>query len=161
MALMKCPDCGAEYSKKAEVCPQCGRPNKKKKGCATGCLTLLVVFLGLSAFICIAQQFVPEPTPEEKEVQRLKQQKEVDSWHRSSAFVARKCGRYLKEDLKAPSSYKFGKLLSGIPNGSNGVDVRFTFTAVNSFNAPLQYGGTCSTSKDADGQWNLNYGIER
>ena len=67
----------------------------------------------------------------------------------------------LKASLKAPSSYKFGQVLSSSSNGSNGVDVRFSFTAVNSFNAPLQYVGTCSTSKDADGKWNLNYGIER
>lgn len=27
MALIKCEDCGAEYSDKAERCPKCGCPN--------------------------------------------------------------------------------------------------------------------------------------
>lgn len=49
MALLKCPDCGKEFSDQAAACPNCGRPNApreapKKAGCATwGCLTIIVL----------------------------------------------------------------------------------------------------------------------
>ena len=28
MALIKCPDCGKEFSDQAAACPNCGRPNR-------------------------------------------------------------------------------------------------------------------------------------
>lgn len=31
MALINCPDCNAEVSDRAAICPQCGRPMKKKR----------------------------------------------------------------------------------------------------------------------------------
>ena len=31
MSLIKCNECGKEYSDKAEICPNCGCPNKKRK----------------------------------------------------------------------------------------------------------------------------------
>lgn len=58
MALIKCPDCGKEFSDLAAACPNCGRPsrpaaapaapapaaNKPKLGCASiGCLTIIVL----------------------------------------------------------------------------------------------------------------------
>ena len=53
MALIKCSDCGSEYSDQAEKCPQCGCPNsnqkkpksKLKMGClgAIGLIFLLIV----------------------------------------------------------------------------------------------------------------------
>lgn len=30
MALIKCPDCGKEFSDQAVACPNCGRPNRTK-----------------------------------------------------------------------------------------------------------------------------------
>ena len=30
MALIKCPDCGEEFSDQAAACPNCGRPNRTK-----------------------------------------------------------------------------------------------------------------------------------
>lgn len=32
MALLKCPDCGAQVSDKAPACPQCGRPILAREG---------------------------------------------------------------------------------------------------------------------------------
>ena len=52
MALIKCPDCGKEFSDAAAACPNCGRPHKavpisatpQKTGCAAwGCLSLIVL----------------------------------------------------------------------------------------------------------------------
>ena len=44
MALTKCRECGEEISKKAEKCPKCGSPQKKKTSLFTW---LVVIVLGL------------------------------------------------------------------------------------------------------------------
>ncbi len=50
--LTKCPDCGSSVSMKAIACPSCGRPLKaKKKGCLSGCGTL--VLLGVASIVAI------------------------------------------------------------------------------------------------------------
>jgi hypothetical protein len=52
MALIKCPDCGKEFSDAAAACPNCGRPHKpapvaatkQQTGCvAWGCLSIIVL----------------------------------------------------------------------------------------------------------------------
>ncbi len=45
MALRKCKDCGGDVSKKAETCPHCGAPLRKKKGGSqvAGCLVLIII----------------------------------------------------------------------------------------------------------------------
>lgn len=53
MALIECKECGNEVSDKAESCPNCGAPNKKKpSGCCAGigCGPLVVAFLILGLF---------------------------------------------------------------------------------------------------------------
>ncbi len=59
MALIKCPECGADISDKAESCPKCGNPisskskvqlveltqKKYKRHILCGCLTLIVGFI--------------------------------------------------------------------------------------------------------------------
>jgi len=52
MALTKCKECGKEISKKAKICPHCGAPVKKK----TGCLTIVVgvVLAGLILYAIVA-----------------------------------------------------------------------------------------------------------
>lgn len=46
MAMIKCKECGAQISTKAEACPQCGAKPKKTSGCAIVVLgfILLLVF---------------------------------------------------------------------------------------------------------------------
>lgn len=54
MALTKCKDCGKKVSKKAETCPNCGAPIKKKPthyGCGTLILFATVAFILLSVFL--------------------------------------------------------------------------------------------------------------
>lgn len=50
MALIRCPDCGKEFSDAAAACPNCGRPNAtptpapRKTGCFSwGCLAIIVL----------------------------------------------------------------------------------------------------------------------
>jgi hypothetical protein len=59
VALVPCPECGAEISEDAPACPHCGRPNPDippKQGCADTCAGLLgvLVILAIVAFIFIA-----------------------------------------------------------------------------------------------------------
>lgn len=49
MAMQQCKECGNEVSSKAAACPQCGAPVKKKTSpVAWGCLTLILLFVGLA-----------------------------------------------------------------------------------------------------------------
>lgn len=45
MAMVKCPECGAEVSNKAKKCPQCGSPLKKSKKKLIVILAVLAVIL--------------------------------------------------------------------------------------------------------------------
>lgn len=49
MALKKCPECGNEISKKAQQCPKCGAPGKRRTSRFTWLVTILVVvgFIGV------------------------------------------------------------------------------------------------------------------
>jgi primosomal protein N' len=51
MALVKCKECGEEISKKAEKCPRCGSPQKKKTSLFTWIVTIFAVFWGFNYFI--------------------------------------------------------------------------------------------------------------
>ena len=44
MALKKCKECGNEISSKAEACPQCGAPQKKKTSIVTWFVLILILF---------------------------------------------------------------------------------------------------------------------
>jgi hypothetical protein len=50
MALIKCKECGKEVSSKAESCPHCGARVKAKE---SGCLTVLLVLIGLVTFFTL------------------------------------------------------------------------------------------------------------
>lgn len=45
MGLRKCPECGHQISTKATVCPQCGAPRKRSRGCLQILGLTLVVFV--------------------------------------------------------------------------------------------------------------------
>ena len=77
MALIKCEDCGRDFSDAATACPGCGRPNKppepaKKSSGANGCAIIMLIGLGVfTAMILLVgilgmvapkgQQEKPEP----------------------------------------------------------------------------------------------------
>ena len=50
MALKKCKECGEEISKKAEKCPKCGSPQKKKTSLFTWLISILVIFWAFGYF---------------------------------------------------------------------------------------------------------------
>ena len=57
MALIKCRECGSQVSSKAEACPKCGVKMKKKTGCGT-----MVVALLLAPFVFVAVNSVLSPS---------------------------------------------------------------------------------------------------
>ena len=53
MAIVKCKECGAEVSDKAEICPQCGAPILQKTSRTLFIFMLTVIFL--IVFIVLGQ----------------------------------------------------------------------------------------------------------
>lgn len=61
MALVKCKECGKEVSNKAESCPGCGKPIKKKeKEGGIGCL-LILGFVALMVYVGFSDKGRSEP----------------------------------------------------------------------------------------------------
>lgn len=82
MALIKCPECEANISSKAENCPHCGFPIKKKQlvvkkqeGCFMqtlnlGCLSVVVIFL-LIMLSYAASSFLTSKTKPKNETKNI------------------------------------------------------------------------------------------
>jgi len=71
MALTKCKECGKEISKKAEKCPHCGAPQKKKTSLFTWLVTILIVLWVIGYFVpettTTSSRSVSSPGPSPKE----------------------------------------------------------------------------------------------
>lgn len=64
MALHKCKECSRELSSKADVCPNCGAPQKSKQyGCGTLILILFVGFIIITLFIGSKNESTTASTP--------------------------------------------------------------------------------------------------
>lgn len=59
MSLKKCKECGTQVSSKADKCPSCGAPLKKKTSTLTWLVLLIVIFGVVVAF----QEPTPTSTP--------------------------------------------------------------------------------------------------
>lgn len=46
--LVKCKDCGFNFSKRSKVCPQCGKPHRRTSGCAWIALILILGLVGIT-----------------------------------------------------------------------------------------------------------------
>jgi hypothetical protein len=71
--LVKCRGCGQMISKRAATCPSCGEPRKRRTGCVTR-LILLVIILGVLGLIAsqgrphrVADDHVQGPQPQTKQ----------------------------------------------------------------------------------------------
>jgi len=62
LIFKECPDCDFKVSKKAESCPNCGKPfikkKKEKKGC--GCITSLIVLIVYFAGLFLLSVIIPD-----------------------------------------------------------------------------------------------------
>lgn len=80
MALVKCRECHKEISTKADVCPHCGAPQKKKErkpiGCGTGLLILILIgFFGSQISQCNREQEERQQAIEQARVQRATEER--------------------------------------------------------------------------------------
>lgn len=107
MALKKCKECGKEVSKKAETCPNCGNPIKKKPK-QYGCGTLILI--GIVAIFLISV-FSPEdkkttPTPKapktQEEIREDKLSENFSGWDGSHIGLT----KVIKKSMNDPSSYE-------------------------------------------------------
>ena len=53
MALIKCPECGKQYSSRAKICPNCGHPSQRSS--ASIAMTLTGVMSIVIAILCLDQ----------------------------------------------------------------------------------------------------------
>lgn len=83
MALIKCADCGKDFSDAAKACPGCGRPNKlpdpiKKTGGGNGCLFLLLGFVVLVGGALVLMMVLSEAEKIAQKTQTASPQPTVD-----------------------------------------------------------------------------------
>ena len=133
MSLAKCKACGHEVSKKADKCPNCGEPLKRKSvGCggAIGAVFLFVVIWAAVSSITDRQEGSTTPKPPltaaEQRVEQISGQ--FSAWDGSH----RSLEKSVKVSLKDPDSYQHVET-SYIDKGSEGIDVVMTYRAKNSF----------------------------
>jgi hypothetical protein len=75
LALKECPDCKHKVSKKAESCPNCGKPFIKQKkerrgcGCITSLIVLIVYFAGLFLLSVIVPNFLQHKKTEKAQTE--------------------------------------------------------------------------------------------
>lgn len=68
MAMIKCDECGQEISKKAEKCPKCGAPKKKKASVFTWIITIVLVFWMIGYFSKESERASSAPSISPKEI---------------------------------------------------------------------------------------------
>ena len=61
MAMIKCKECGAEISSKADACPKCGAKRKKRSG--LGCLFLIILLFIVFGAIVSSVDTTTKPSP--------------------------------------------------------------------------------------------------
>lgn len=69
MALVKCAECGAEVSSKAETCPKCGAKVAKPMGCASVLGVILVALMAIVIFAGTSSD--PQPNSSQNAVAGL------------------------------------------------------------------------------------------
>ena len=101
MALKKCKECGKEVSSKADKCPNCGAPTKRKSiGCGGGLLVIIIIGI-IGAMMGgndtkSTKSTVSSPPKEPTEIVSN------SAWDGGVYQVK----RYLKNNLKDPDSFE-------------------------------------------------------
>ena len=110
MALVKCKECGLEVSKKAETCPNCGAPVKKKPtqyGCGTLILLGFIVFI----FIYVFSSNNSSNIPSKPKVSDAECKKTLQCWgDKHSIAAAVRCDSYVEKLAKYSHKWTDGIL---------------------------------------------------
>ena len=114
MALIKCKECGKEVSKKAETCPNCGAPLKKKTtqyGCGTLILLGIVTFILIGVFSSNDKSTTDTSTTStpksQEEIRKERIQKHFSAWDGSHRGLT----EIIKKSMNDPGSYKHEETL--------------------------------------------------
>lgn len=102
MAMIKCKECGAPVSTKADKCPRCGAPVKSK---GSGCLAVVVTIFGLSLIGSILNSNVPSNGITSNSTKNI--EPEIDPSATNAFEACSRAQKYVKQQLKSPRSAKF------------------------------------------------------
>lgn len=132
MSLIKCHECGKEFSTDAKACPSCGAKRKKSVGIIGIVLALL---FGVMLFKCTTSVEDSGRRAAEREAAKTPEQKAAEAAARQKqdqrVTMALRVQKLVREHAKNPASLKFEQL--GI---SENADLACgTYRATNSFNA--------------------------
>lgn len=144
MALIKCKDCGADVSKSAKTCPQCGAKMPAKTSTFTILVALLIAF---GAYISLTTPSAPPAPPVQKtSAQLAAEKKEADDFQRAVMAL-----RLVRNNMKNPAS--FSPTLVGITAAGA---ICIEYRATNAFNAivPGRFVVAGTSSGDSAAAWN-------
>jgi hypothetical protein len=160
MALIKCHECGAEISKSAKVCPQCGAKNKGKSSLGCALIFLFVVLPVGGAVMEVAGKAREEGrlaslSPEQRvlEIQNAPKKKQAEQDWKDSWGAIYGCRATLEESLNDPDSVKYRDAVEATPfaKDKNGVfTVTIGLRAKNAFGAMMPAIYICSAKQDGD-----------
>lgn len=131
MSLVKCKACGHSVSKKAEKCPNCGEPMKRKSVGCLGAVAILAVALVIGSIISTgggSGSKEPAKPKTAAELRADKIQNQFSPWDGSH----RQLEAVLKKSLKDPDSYEHIETRFK-DNGDEGIYVVMKYRAKNSF----------------------------
>jgi len=149
MALIKCPECGADVSENATVCPKCGEKMPKKTSLFTWMVAALIL---IGVGISLTKPDAPPPpkkTPEQLAAE-IKREAEFQRVVRVAKLV--------KASAKNPASFTL--TFAGLTNQGA---ICIEYRATNSFNAvvPGNYVVAGATAGDSPALWNKHCANQR
>lgn len=153
MALIKCKECGAEISTKAEACPKCGAKRPKP----TSLVTWLIVGLFVYVIVqCSTIQQQHEKRAVAEQSAKTPEMKQLEANESAQSDAKWQCREFVKKTLKAPSTAEFQNYndFSAYGTGNGPFEIIGYVDAQNSFGAKLRTQFTCKLFKSGS-NWEL------
>lgn len=168
MALIKCKECGEKISKKAEACPHCGNPLKKKGGWTTvEWFTVIFVapigiFIVYGMFSLSTVNYDYQDTAPKKTTPSTSPAKQSTDWKnqrgntRYSYSIAQD---FVKKQLKAPSTVKWPGIFESKDHvksiGNQQYQIDSWVDAENSFGAMIRNHYVAVVKQTGEYEWIL------
>ena len=153
MALKKCKECGEKISKKAESCPKCGSPQKRK---TLGCGSLILILIILGTVGSIVSNFSTTDNKTGGKTVVKKDWREQDNSTMAYIMIE----DFVKERLKSPKSADFPGVFDGRADhvtylGNQKYRITSYVDAQNSFGASIRNKFTGEIEQTSENQWRL------
>ncbi len=127
MSLMTCKECGSSVSSKADKCPNCGNPIKKKHSClAVGCFTMILI-IAISIGITEFDKASDKTNPRQKKIESL-----FSAWDGSNYELT----KTIKKTMNDPNSFEHVET-TYLDKGDHLV-VKTTFRGKNAFGGVVE-----------------------